>query len=66
MVCRSSRRLLQRAPGWIGRRVPVQWDGLNVRLLHPGQLLREHLRQKRGWQGLVLAAGPPTPSPECP
>src|SRR5688500_12240310 len=38
-------------PGWIGRRVPVQWDGLNVRLLHPqtGQLLREHLRQKRGW-----------------
>ena len=38
-------------PGWIGRRVPVQWDGLNVRILHPqtGQLLREHLRQKRGW-----------------
>src|SRR3954454_7961734 len=38
-------------PGWIGRCVPVQWDGLNVRLLHPqtGQLLREHLRQKRGW-----------------
>ena len=38
-------------PGWIGRRVQVQWDGLNVRLLHPqtGQLLREHLRQKRGW-----------------
>ena len=38
-------------PGWIGRRVPVKWDGLYVRLLHPqtGQLLREHLRQKRGW-----------------
>jgi len=38
-------------PGWIGRRVPVQWDGLYVRLLHPqtSQLLREHLRQKRGW-----------------
>jgi transposase len=37
-------------PGWIGRRVPVQWDGLHVRLLHPqtGQLLREHLRQSRG------------------
>ncbi|HEX6729938.1 MAG TPA: IS21 family transposase [Pyrinomonadaceae bacterium] len=37
-------------PGWLGRRVPVQWDGLYVRLLHPqtGQLLREHLRQKRG------------------
>jgi len=31
-------------PGWIGRRVQVQWDGLNVRLLDPrtGQLLREH------------------------
>ncbi|MGH9905238.1 MAG: IS21 family transposase [Pyrinomonadaceae bacterium] len=38
-------------PGWIGRRVQVQWDGLNVRLLDllTGQLLREHLRQKRGW-----------------
>ena len=34
-------------PGWIGRRVQVQWDGLHVRLLDPqtGQLLREHLRQ---------------------
>ena len=33
-------------PGWIGRRVCVQWDGLYVRLLDPqtGQLLREHLR----------------------
>src|SRR3989441_1287453 len=38
-------------PGWIGRQVHVQWDGLQVRLLDPktGQLLREHLRQKRGW-----------------
>jgi len=38
-------------PGWIGLRVHVQWDGLQVRLLDPktGQLLREHLRQKRGW-----------------
>jgi len=37
-------------PGWIGRRVRVQWDGLYVRLLNPqtGQLLREHLRQERG------------------
>jgi len=35
-------------PGWIGR---VQWDELYVRLLDPktGQLLREHVRQKRGW-----------------
>ena len=38
-------------PGWIGRGVKVQWDELNVRILDPksGQLLREHLRQKRGW-----------------
>jgi len=38
-------------PGWIGRLVRVQWDELFVRILDPktGQLLREHLRQKRGW-----------------
>ena len=38
-------------PGWIGRQVNVQWDELFVRLLDPktGQLLREHVRQKRGW-----------------
>jgi hypothetical protein len=38
-------------PGWIGRSVRVQWDELFVRLLDPrtGQLLREHVRQKRGW-----------------
>ena len=37
-------------PGWIGRRVQVQWDGVRVRILDPktGQLLREHLRQERG------------------
>jgi transposase len=37
-------------PGWIGRRVQVQWDSRQVRLLDPqtGQLLREHLRQARG------------------
>jgi transposase len=37
-------------PGWIGRRVSVQWDTHHVRLLNPstGQLLREHLRQARG------------------
>jgi hypothetical protein len=37
-------------PGWIGRRVQVQWDSLHVRLLDPrtSQLLREHLRQARG------------------
>ena len=38
-------------PGWIGRVLRVQWDDLYVRLLDPktGQLLREHVRQKRGW-----------------
>ena len=37
-------------PGWIARRVQVQWDSHRVRLLHPetGELLREHLRQARG------------------
>ena len=37
-------------PGFIGRRVQVQWDELRVRILAPktGQLLREHVRQKRG------------------
>lgn len=37
-------------PGWIGRRVQVQWDSHQVRLLDPrtGQLLREHLRHARG------------------
>jgi len=36
-------------PGWIGRRLQVQWDVQRVRLLDPrtGQLLREHLRQAR-------------------
>jgi transposase len=38
-------------PGWIGRRVDVQWNDLHVRLLDPNtrQLLREHLRAPRGW-----------------
>ena len=37
-------------PGWIGRTVFVQWDGLRVRLLHKtnGMLLREYLVQRRG------------------
>jgi transposase len=37
-------------PGWIGRRVRVQWDASHVRLIDPltGQLLREHLREQRG------------------
>jgi len=38
-------------PGWIGRRVQAQWDGLHVRIMDPktGQLLREHLRTRRGF-----------------
>src|SRR5215467_10828892 len=38
-------------PGWIGQLDQVQWDQLFVRILDPksGQLLREHVRQKRGW-----------------
>lgn len=37
-------------PGWIGRQVQVQWDTLFVRILDPrtGQLLREHVHQRRG------------------
>jgi len=38
-------------PGWLGQRLPVQWNDRHVRLLAPttGQLLREHLRTRRGW-----------------
>ena len=38
-------------PGWIGRRVAVQWNDRCVRLLDlkTGRLLREHLRALRGW-----------------
>jgi hypothetical protein len=38
-------------PGWIGRRVQVQWNDVHVRLVDPktGRLLREHLRAPRGW-----------------
>ena len=38
-------------PGWIGRRVHVQWDELCVRLLDPRtrELLREHVRGRRGY-----------------
>lgn len=37
-------------PGWISQHVAVQWNDLHVRLLDPrtGQLLREHLRTRRG------------------
>ncbi len=37
-------------PGWVGRKVWVQWDSWRVRMLDPktGQLLREYVRQARG------------------
>ena len=51
MAAWRSRRLTTARPqGWIGRRVQVQWDAHQVRILSrdTGQLLREHLRQARG------------------
>jgi len=37
-------------PGWVTHELPVQWDELHVRILHPktGKLMREHLRQRPG------------------
>jgi transposase len=47
-------------PGWIGRRVDVQWNDLYVRLLDPrtGQLLREHVRAPRGYHRIDDADRP--------
>ncbi len=47
-------------PGWIGKMVKVQWDGLHVRILHPNtyQLLREHVRQQRGRHRIKLEDNP--------
>ena len=47
-------------PGWIGRKVAVQWDGWRVRLLdaRTGQLLREYLRQVRGGRRVLDADRP--------
>jgi transposase len=47
-------------PGWIGQRVPVQWNALHVRLLEPktGRLLREHLRTTRGWHRIDASDQP--------
>jgi transposase len=38
-------------PGWIGREVHAQWDELHVRVMDPktDQLMREHLRTRRGF-----------------
>jgi transposase len=47
-------------PGWIGRRVSVQWNDLHIRVLDPtsGQLLREHVRAARGWHRIEDADRP--------
>jgi transposase len=53
-------------PGWLGQRVQVQWNDLHVRLIDPttGQLLREHLRTKRGWHRIADGDHPAhTPKP---
>ena len=53
-------------PGWLTRRVTVQWDDLHVRLIDPatGQLLREHLRARRGRRRIEAAVRPAqTPRP---
>ena len=51
-------------PGWLGRDVSVQWDGVHVRLLHPttGELLREHRRQAPG-RHAIHPADRPTRTP---
>ena len=53
-------------PGWIGRRVDVQWNDLFVRLLDPktGQLLREHVRAPRGWHRIARRRSPATHAAE--
>jgi len=47
-------------PGLIGRRLRVQWDELHVRILCPktGELLREHIRQKKGRRAMVAEDRP--------
>src|SRR5262249_27409670 len=47
-------------PGYLGQRLPVQWDGQSVRLLDPrtGQLLREHRWQARGQHAIAAADRP--------
>jgi transposase len=52
-------------PGLIGRRLRVQWDALHVRILCPttGELLREHVRQKKG-QHRIKEEDRPRKTPE--
>lgn len=53
-------------PGYLGQRLPVQWDGQSVRLLDPrtGQLLREHRWQARGQHAIAAADRPRRTPPE--
>jgi transposase len=53
-------------PGWIGRRVDVQWNDLFVRLLDPktSQLVREHVRAPRGWHRIADADRPARTPPK--
>jgi transposase len=53
-------------PGWIGRRVDVQWNELHVRLLDPktGHLLREHIHAPRGWHRIEDADRPTRTPPK--
>ncbi len=48
-------------PGRIGQRLRVQWDTLHVRILCPktGELLREHVRQKKGYHRMRDEDRPP-------
>jgi len=48
-------------PGRIGQRLRVQWDSLHVRILCPktGELLREHVRQKKGYHRMRDEDRPP-------
>jgi hypothetical protein len=76
---KPGRRYYGAPPGWFGRKVNVQWDSMYVRLLDLlfGELLREHLGQKRGghrirearhntrincWRGLIRTAPTSAPS----
>src|SRR5207249_2419231 len=53
-------------PGHVGERLPVQWDGVTVRLLDAktGQLLREHRWQAHGQYRIPPADRPPRTPPE--
>jgi transposase len=61
---RSTAPTTARPPGYLGQRLPVQWDGQTVRLLDPrtGQLVREHRWQARG-QHRIAALDRPTRTP---